>query len=424
MSSVFQKLTDLKQIEPALERLYGAEALAMQRGRYAHLLEGFAATFGARPALALFSAPGRTEIGGNHTDHELGRVLAGSLNLDVIAAVAPNEEGVIRIQSEGFPMDEIALDALEARVEEKNRSAALIRGVAARFAALGAPLSGLDVYTTSNVLKGSGMSSSAAFEILIGTILNELFYDGKCTPVELAKIGQYAENVYFGKPCGLLDQMGSAVGNMVTIDFYDPEKPVVERVDFDFAAAGYALCIIDSLGDHAELTHEYASVTEELGLINRYFDKPGLCHVLEDEFMANLPQLREIAGDRAVLRAFHIYADSARVGQQVEALKAGDFDAFLRLIRESGLSSWRFLQNVTPTGATRQQELAFALGLCERLLNGRGACRVHGGGFAGTLQAFVPNDMLEGFRTGIEAVLGAGACHVLAIRPVGGVRIL
>ena len=424
MSYHFSPGTDSDQLLAALTKLYGQQAAANQAARYQKALAGLEAAFGPCKQAAMFSAPGRTEIGGNHTDHQRGRVLAGSVNLDVIAAVAPNGERTIRIQSEGFPMDVVDLDDLSVREEERNTSTAIIRGIAAWFAQHGCQMEGFNAYTTSNVLKGSGLSSSAAFEVLVGNIINSLFNGDRCDAVRLAQIGQYAENVYFGKPSGLLDQMASSVGGMVTIDFQDNANPVVERVDYDFAASGHALCIIDSGADHADLTDEYAAVTRELKEVCAHFGKDVLREVPEEEFYAALPTLRMKAGDRAVLRAIHIYNDNRRVTAQVEALRRGDFDAFLALITESGLSSWRMLQNVVPAGYTHHQEVAVALALCERLLGGRGACRVHGGGFAGTVQAFVPLDMLEAFRSGIDRVLGAGACHVLTIRPVGGVRLV
>lgn len=321
-------------------------------------------------------------------------------------------------------MDVVDLNDLSVREEERNTSASIIRGIAAWFAQHGCEIEGFNAYTTSNVLKGSGLSSSAAFEVLVANIINSLFNEDKCDAVRLAQIGQYAENVYFGKPSGLLDQMASSVGGMVTIDFQDNANPIVERVDYDFGASGHALCIIDSGADHADLTDEYAAVTRELKEICAHFGKDVLREIPEEDFYAALPALRLKAGDRAVLRAIHVYNDNRRVAGQVEALRRGDFDTFLSLITESGLSSWRMLQNVVPAGYTHHQEVAVALALCERLLGGRGACRVHGGGFAGTIQAFVPLDLLEQFRSGMDRVLGAGACHVLSIRPVGGVRLV
>lgn len=371
----------------------------------------------------LFSAPGRTEISGNHTDHQHGCVLAAAVNLETVADVTLNGADVIRVCSEGYAPVEIDIRDLSIREAEKNTTAALIRGVAAAFAARGAVLHGFDAAVRSTVLPGSGLSSSAAFEVLIGTILNELFFEKKLSAVEIAQIGQYAENVYFGKPSGLMDQTASSVGGMVFIDFADPANPVVERLDFDFSAAGHALCIIDSGADHANLTHEYAAIPQELRAVCAQFGKEVLRDIPEAEFFAALPRLRGTVPDRAILRAIHVYQENKRVLRQAEALRAGDFDAFLRLTAASGRSSWMYLQNITPAGETEHQAVAVALALCDTLLGGRGAFRVHGGGFAGTVQAFVPMDLLEQFKSGIEAVLGEGSCHVLSIRPEGGIRV-
>lgn len=384
--------------------------------------DGFQAAFGTQPQ-RYFSAPGRTEIGGNHTDHQRGRVLAAAVNLDTRAAVRVNGTRTIRILSKGYPMSQVDLDQLEPVAAEINSTPALIRGVVARFVQMGCPVSGFDAYCESTVLPGSGLSSSAAYEVLIGAIVNGLFFDGKATQPELAMIGQYAENVFFGKPCGLMDQMASAVGNLVTIDFFDKENPVIEPVNFDFAACGHALCIIDSQASHADLTDEYAAIPGELKSICAHFGKEVLTQIPEVDFFAAIPQLRKTCGDRAVMRAIHFYQENARVPQQVAALKGGDFETFLALVKESGHSSYMYLQNVIPAGYKEHQDVAISLALCEHYLNGRGAYRVHGGGFAGTVQAFVPFDILESFRAGLDAVLGQGACHVLSIRPQGGVEM-
>ena len=423
MDYTFSPVKDFDKLEAAISALYGENRKAAQSERYRHIIDGYNNTFGASDTMAIFSAPGRTEIGGNHTDHQHGKVLAGSIDLDIIAAVAPNADNTIRIQSEGFGMNVIDLADLSIREEEKDHSNSIVRGVAAKLREMGCEITGFNAYTTSTVLKGSGLSSSAAFEVLLANIINTMYFDGKCSPVELAQIGQYAENVYYGKPSGLLDQMASSVGAMVTVDFADKAKPVVERVDFDFAATGHALCIIDSGADHADLTDEYAAVPGELKEICAHFGKSVLREIDEADFYAALPELRAKAGDRAVLRAIHVYEDNHRVDREVAALRAGDFDAFLREIRASGLSSWRYLQNVVPAGYKRHQEVAVALALAEKLLDGRGACRVHGGGFAGTIQAFVPCDMLAHFKGEMERVLGEGSCQVLTIRPVGGIRL-
>ena len=382
---------------------------------------GFTAAFGGAPT-RYFSAPGRTEIGGNHTDHQRGRVLAAAVNLDTRAAVRPNGSSTVRILSQGYPMSVVDLAQLTPQESEINTTPALIRGVCARFAQLGCRLSGFDAYCESTVLPGSGLSSSAAYEVLIGTIVNHLFFDGKATQPEIAQIGQYAENVFFGKPCGLMDQMASAVGNLVTIDFFDKDHPVIEPVDFDFSSCGHALCIIDSRASHADLTDEYAAVPGEIKAVAKYMGKEVLTQIDEADFYARLPELRKICGDRAVMRCIHFYQENARVPKQVEALRSGDFDTFLRLTRESGYSSYMYLQNVIPAGYTDHQDVAVSLALCDHFLQGRGAYRVHGGGFAGTVQAFVPFDLLDSFRSGIDAALGEGACHVLSIRPQGGVE--
>ncbi len=388
-----------------------------------HALDaGFSAAFGTQPQ-RYFSAPGRTEIGGNHTDHQQGRVLAAAVDLDTVAAVRVNGSDQIRIQSEGYPLCTISLADLAPRSEEINSTAALVRGIAARFMQMGAKVTGFDAYCQSTVLPGSGLSSSAAFEVLLGTVCNALFFAGQLPMPEIAKIGQYAENVYFGKPCGLMDQMASAVGNLVAIDFADPKNPAITPVNFDFSACGYALCIIDSKASHADLTDEYAAIPGELKTVCAYFGAEVLHQVPEEDFYAAIPALRRRCGDRAVMRAIHFYDDNRRVDKQVQALQEGNFDAFLLLVRQSGQSSWMYLQNVIPAGYTEHQDMAIALAMCHRLLGDRGAFRVHGGGFAGTVQAFVPEDMLEAFRSRMDAVLGEGACHVLHIRPWGGVEL-
>ena len=384
--------------------------------------KGFAEAFGGNPD-RYFSAPGRTEIGGNHTDHQRGRVLAAAVNLDTVAAVRLNGTGTIRILSKGYPMSVVDLSNLNPVESEINSTPALIRGVAARFTQLGCKVEGFDAYCESTVLPGSGLSSSAAYEVLIGTIVNHLFFGGKVSQPEIAMIGQYAENVFFGKPCGLMDQMASAVGNLITIDFFDKENPVIKPVTVDFSAYGHALCIIDSGADHADLTDEYAAVPGEIKAVAAHFGKEVLTQIDEADFYAAIPALRKSCGDRAVLRAVHFYQENARVPKQVEALEKGDFEAFLNLVKESGHSSYMYLQNVIPAGYKQHQDVAVALALCEHYLAGRGAYRVHGGGFAGTVQAFVPMDMLESFVAGLDGALGEGACHVLSIRPQGGVEM-
>ena len=383
---------------------------------------GFAATFGCAPT-HFFSAPGRTEIGGNHTDHQRGRVLAAAVNLHTLAAVRENGTNIISIQSEGYPLCQVDLSQLTPVESEVNSTPSLVRGIAAKFTQMGCSVRGFDAYVTSTVLPGSGLSSSAAFEVLIGTILNHMFFGGKVSQPEVAMIGQYAENVFFGKPCGLMDQMASSVGSMVTIDFFDKENPVIEPIAFDFEACGHALCIIDTHASHADLTDEYAAITLELKAVCQHFGKEVLTQINKADLLAAIPALRKECGDRAVLRALHFYAENDRVPQQVKALKDNDFKRFLSLIKESGRSSYMYLQNVIPAGYTAHQDVALTLCLCQELLGDRGGFRVHGGGFAGTVQAFVPMDMLEDFRQGIDRILGEGSCHVLSIRPQGGVPV-
>ena len=362
-----------------------------------------------------FSAPGRTEISGNHTDHQHGCVLAAAVDMQTQAEVRLNGTHLILIDSEGFAPVTVDLDDLSVHESEKNTTAALVRGVAAAFQARGCKLCGFDAKVRSTVLPGSGLSSSAAFEVLIGRILNGLFFENKLSAIEIAQIGQYAENVYFGKPSGLMDQMASSVGGLVFIDFADPRAPIVEKVDFDFAHCGHTLCIIDSHASHADLTDEYAAIPTEMKQVAAFFGKEVLNDVDEQAFYASLPALRESCGDRAVLRAMHFFEENQRVKFQVRALHNDNFSAFLTYVNDSGRSSWLKLQNVTALGAAKHQEMAFTLALCKKLLNGEGAVRVHGGGFAGTALAFVPNDRFAEFKAGVEQALGEGSCHALKI---------
>jgi len=395
---------------------------AAEFARTAALLENFEKTFGAGREISLFSAPGRTEIGGNHTDHQRGRVLAASVNLDTVAAVSLNGENVIRVQSEGYRMCTVELSDLRVREKEKNTTMALIRGVAAAFADMGCPLQGFDAYIISNVLRGSGLSSSAAFEVLMGVILNGLFFEGKADPIKIAQIGQWAENVYFGKPCGLMDQMACSVGGVIGIDFKEA-MPQITRADVDLTAEGYALCILDSGADHADLTGDYAAIPAEMKAVAHALGAEVLSQTSKEALLANLPAIRRSCGDRAVLRALHFFGDDARVPRETAALQNGDFSAFLEEVKASGRSSFMYLQNVSTYQSPAGQEVAVTIALCEQLLAGRGAVRVHGGGFAGTVQAFVPLDMLDAFRAAAEAVLGEGKCHVLRLRSAGGIHV-
>lgn len=390
--------------------------------RIRQVKEGFAKTYGKENP-RIFSAPGRTEIGGNHTDHQHGCVLAAAVDMDILAAALPNGTKTIRVLSEGFAPDEVDLTDVHVREAEKNTSAALIRGVAVRMIEMGYPVEGFDLYAVSNVLKGSGLSSSAAYEVLLGTVINGLFCGGKVSPVEIARIGQYAENVYFGKLSGLMDQTASAVGGIVAIDFKEPATPKVQKLDFRFETTGYSLCIIDSGADHADLSDEYSAIPMEMREVAAELGAEVLRDADENTFREKLPEIRQKTGDRAVVRAFHFFRDSKRAVEEAELLQKGEFRKFLRLVRESGQSSVMYLQNVRVEGRLRQQEVLYTLAACDMLLGESGAFRVHGGGFAGTVQAFVPNELLEGFRQGMEQMVGAGRCHVLSIRSAGGVEL-
>ena len=388
---------------------------------YEDLKALFGTVYGEKPVF-LFSAPGRTELCGNHTDHQGGMVLAAAVNLETVAAVRPRTDGTVRLLSEGYPMCELSLEELEPQFEETGSTAALIRGVASGFHERGFEPVGFDACVTSGVLTGSGLSSSAAFEVLLGTVENHL--TGANLPaLEVARIGQRAENLFYGKPSGLLDQAASASGGVVFLDFAPGEETKSEKISVDFEEHGFALVVIDSGADHADLTAEYAAIPKELGQVSAFFGKKVLREVEEDTFYAQLPAVRAAAGDRAVLRAMHIYDENRRVLLAKAALKAGDLQSFFRQLHRSGRSSQLLLQNITPAGATDRQALAYTLACAERLLDGEGTCRVQGGGFAGTIQAFVPLDRLEAFCVEMNRLLDAEACHVLSVRQEGGVLL-
>lgn len=417
LDNLFRELTP-----PEIDAPGGMERY---RRRWSDLLDRFSDHRGkTTDSVALFTTPGRTEIGGNHTDHQHGRVLAGSVNLDIIAAVTPNRDGIIRIWSEGFPDIEVSLDNLDPDETEYGDSRALARGIAAQFIRLGFDVPGYDICTSSNVLKGSGLSSSAAFEVLLGTVVDDLFAGKKIGPVEVAKIGRFAENNYFGKPCGLMDQLACCLGGVVSIDFANAENPAIRQVPFDLSRYGLALCIIDSGADHADLTDAYSPIPAEMKTVAAHFGKDVLRDVEPDAFMHNISAIRNTAGDRAVLRAFHFFAENQRAEQEANAILSGDIDQFLALVNESGRSSHMYLQNIFPPADPQRQDVGLALALCDNCLQGRGAFRVHGGGFAGTVQAFVPLKLLERFKEEVEVVFGTGHCHVLSIRAKGGVRLI
>ena len=405
--------------------IYGESALSAQKARYAAAVDAFAAIYGTDREASLYSVAGRSELSGNHTDHNRGCVIAASIDLDIIAVAAPNANRVIRVKSEGFDEDVIDLDTFtEPLATPEGHSNELIAGMAAGFRKEGYRVGGFDAYTTSNVLKGSGISSSAAFEDMIGNILNHLYNDGKVDNVEIAKLAQYAENVFFGKPCGLMDQMACGVGGIIAIDFADPKSPVIEKMDFDITAAGYNLCIVNTGGNHADLTDDYASVPAEMKSVAAALGKTVLRELDEQTVIDAIPTLRETVGDRAILRALHFFAENRRVAKQKAALQAGDLDAFFDGVIASGRSSFCYLQNVYTCKNLSEQGLSLALCLAEQTLAGKKAAwRVHGGGFAGTIQAFVPTEAVEEFRRAMDSALGEGRCMVLRIRPVGAVKI-
>ncbi len=405
-----------------LSKLYSDVSVA--RGRYAKACDKFVELYGVREDMRLFSAPGRTEVGGNHTDHQHGRVLVGSVDLDVIAVISPNSENIVRIKSEGYDMDTVDLNDLEINPAETGRAISLIRGICASFKENGHNIGGFDAYTTSNVLKGSGISSSAAFEVLVSNILSGIYNGGTVDKIEIAKISQKAESVYFGKPCGLLDQSASSLGGFTAIDFKDPANPVVEQVDFDLAKHGYALCVVNTGGNHANLTQDYADITVECRLISNHFNKGFLRDVDPADFFANLGVLRHEYNDRAVLRALHFFNEDERAEKEKLALKNNDFDEFLRLVNESGNSSYKYLQNVYSNSNIYEQGISLGLAVTEQFLYGiKGATRVHGGGFAGTIQCFMPIEHLSAYKSYIEKVFGEGSCYILNIRPIGGCEI-
>lgn len=422
-----RRLLHSGKLDDLLFRLSGDKTgLSPDRERLLRMLDRFAAKFGGDREIAIFSASCRTELGVNHTDHQRGHVLAASVNLDILAVVAKRTDRTIRVQSEGHPLDVISLDELLPIPEDQELHAGeLVRGVVARYGELGYPLAtGFDAYTTSRVMKGSGLSSSAAFEVLIGTICNALYADYAFDAVKLAEIGQYAENVFYRKPCGLMDQMASSVGGVVAIDFANPAKPSVKPIAFDFSNTGYALCIVDTGGSHASLTEEYAAIPREMRAVASYFGKEVLFEITEEQVMGAIPALRAACGDRAVLRALHFFREDGRAQGESDALERNDFSSFLQLVQSSGQSSYCLLQNVYPSSMPQHQPVSIALAVGSTILGGRGAIRVHGGGFGSTIQAFVPTVLLSQFCSKMEAALGRRCCHVLRIRPVGGQTVL
>lgn len=402
-------------------KLYGETETS--RERYAAACDSFAKLYPTSGEIRIFSAPGRTEVSGNHTDHQHGCVLAGSVDMDVIAIVSANDENVIRIKSEGYPEDVIDIADLEKKEDEIGKAVALIRGVCKKFNETGCEIGGFNAYTTSKVLKGSGLSSSAAFEVLVGNIINRMFNQNKTSAIEIAKIGQFAEREYFGKPCGLLDQMASSLGGFTYADFGDPQNPKTQSIELNIADFGYSLCVVDTGGNHANLTDDYAAITEECRKISEALGVEFLRDADENEFYAKISSLREICGDRAVLRAFHFFNEQKRVEAQRKALENKDFAEFLKLVNQSGQSSYDYLQNLYSTSNVSEQGLSLGIALTKQFLGDEGACRVHGGGFAGTIQCYIPTEKIGEYKPYIENAFGEGSCHILTIRPVGGYEV-
>ncbi|MBR2591259.1 MAG: galactokinase [Clostridia bacterium] len=405
--------------------LYGKGNEAAAAQRYLAAIDDFYAFFGySEGDFFAFSAPGRTELCGNHTDHNYGKVLAGAVDIDVIGIVCKNDSGKIRVKSKGHAINEIETSALEIQEDEKGHSTAILRGVAAGIKKFGYAIGSFDAYTVSNVPAGSGLSSSAAYECLLGCIISELYNGGAVNNVELAKISQFAENVYFDKPCGLMDQLTIATGSAVKFDFKDIENPSIEKLDFDFQSTGYALCITNTGGSHADLTDDYAAVRGEMEGVAAFFGKKVLREVEKEDVVKNIAKIRAKLGDRAVLRAMHFYGENEKVEAAAAALKAGDFEGFLEQISASGRSSYMYNQNVYSAKAPAQQGISLGINIAERVLGKRGAFRVHGGGFAGTTQAFVPNELVAEYKEAVEAVFGEGSCSVLSIRPCGPIKVI
>ncbi len=422
--SEIRKLLEGKGLNNEFSAVYKEETFGNHYERFLKVVADFESLYGNTEGrdVALFSAPGRSEIGGNHTDHNHGLVLAAGISLDAIAVASKNDEGIVRVKSAGYPMDTVNCNELEPCEKEYGKSQAIVRGIIARFKELGYNVGGFDATTSSQVLSGSGLSSSAAFEVLVGTILNHLYNDGKVPMPEIAKIAQYSENVYFGKPCGLLDQMACAVGGFVSIDFEDTSKPVINAIDFDFAKSGHSLVIVDTKGSHSNLTDDYAAVRSEMESVAGFFGKNVLREIEKKDVIANAAALSEKLGERAVLRALHFFGENEKVIAQTEALLKNDFEAFKALIIASGRSSYMYNQNVYTCKNPSNQPLSLALCVSEQLLSGKGAWRVHGGGFAGTIQAFVPDELVGEYTDAMKSIFGDDSCYVLSIRK-GGTRI-
>ena len=412
-----------KKYDELLNDIYvDTNLLDYQRERYVKAINKYVSLYGDTD-VEIYSAPGRSEVGGNHTDHQHGCVLAAAVNLDAIAVVG-RVDNKIKVLSDDFDIAPINLEDLEIKKAEEGTSEALIRGVCARLKELGYNVGGFNAFITSDVLMGAGLSSSAAFETIIGTIISGLYNDMKIDPVLIAQVGQYAENVYFGKPCGLMDQCASSVGSLINIDFNDVAKPIVNKVDVDFSKFGHSLCIVDTKGSHADLTDEYAAIPMEMKKVANYFGKEFLREVDEEDFFNDIVGARKACQDRAVLRAIHLFEENKRVDQEVKALNNSDFETFKKVVKESGDSSYKFLQNVYANCDVQNQSVSIGLAMSEKIIGRNGVCRVHGGGFAGTIQAFVKDEFVTAYKTEIERVFGKGSCHVLKVRKYGGKKVI
>ena len=420
---MFNRNTFFENAKDVMNQIYANRSAESVKARYNAAFDEFETIYGEADTLSVFSVAGRSEICGNHTDHNYGKVLAASIDLDIIAIVKKTDDGIIRVKSAGFPEDVVSVDKLAPVFEDTGRSASLIRGVCDGFVKNGLSIGGFTAYTTSDILGGSGLSSSAAFEDMIGTILNHLYNDGTIDYIEISKISQYAENVHFGKPCGLMDQVACAAGGFVTIDFEDPKKPIAKRIAFDLSAKGYSLCIVNTGGSHANLTDDYAAVPAEMKAVAKYFEKPVLRGLTEADIVKNTAALRKACGDRAVLRALHFIRENGRVERMLEALANGNTAELLTIIKESGNSSANLLQNYYSPKAPSEQGITLACAIASEILADDGAWRVHGGGFAGTMQAFVPHEKMNAFRETMETVFGKGAVTELSVRPLGACAV-
>lgn len=422
-NAVIKDLED-HQLDHILKNVYiDGNMLNVQRERYIKAVKEFIKLFGNKE-IEIYSAPGRSEIGGNHTDHQYGKVLAASVNIDAIAVVTPTTDGMIHIKSEGYKRLDIDITNLSVNPLESGSTTSLIRGVAAGMKERGYEIGGFEAYVTSQVISGSGLSSSAAYEVLIGTVFSGIYNNGKVDSITIAQIGQEAENNYFGKPSGLMDQMACSVGGLIYIDFENPEKPFVEKIDVDFDSFNHSLCIIDTKGSHADLTDDYAEIPAEMKKVASFFGVDVLRQIKEEDFYKEISLIRKYAGDRAVLRTIHWFDENGRVENECKALREGDFTRFKELIWDSGQSSYKYLQNVYSAHKPEDQSLAVALMMTRKILGNDGVWRVHGGGFAGTIQAFVPNSIVENYKESIEQLFGRGSCYTLKVRPDGGRKIV